>query len=63
MGESDSKWIMVFIALAIVGFLIVTSPGWNQVLGIAGQESMALTIIILVLVVGGLYWVVSSSAK
>lgn len=64
MAEEDKhKWVMVFVALAIVGFLLITSPGWAEVLGIKGAETQALTIVILVLVAGGIYWVVSSGGK
>jgi hypothetical protein len=56
----NSKWLFVFIAIALVGFLLVTSPGWNQILGIEGQEIAALGVIILVIVVAGMYWVINA---
>ena len=57
------KWAIAFITLAVIGFLLVTSPGWADILGIAGMETQALTIVILVLVTGGIYWVVAGSGK
>jgi hypothetical protein len=60
---ADAKWLFVFIALALVGFLLVTSPGWNRVLGIEGQEISALAVIIMVAVVGGMYWIVNASSE
>ena len=60
---ADTKTLFAFIALALVGFLLVTSPGWNKVLGIEGQEMSALAIVILVFVVGGMYWIVSGAKE
>ena len=51
------KWAIAFITLAIIGFLLVTSPGWADILGIAGMETQALTVVILVLVTSYLYLV------
>ena len=47
-GDEDNKWVMAFIALAVVTFLLVTSPGWTMVLGIEGNEVATLTSIILI---------------
>lgn len=57
---AESKWVVGIIALALVGFLLVTSPGWNKILGIEGQEISALAVIILVVVVGGMYWIIGA---
>jgi len=57
----DSKWFLIFIAIALVGFLVVTSPGWNKVLGLEGTDVVsAIGVIVIVLVIGGMYWVVSA---
>jgi hypothetical protein len=65
MAEAkDAKWIFVFIAIALVGFLLVTSPGWNKVLGLEGTDMVsAIGVVVIVLVIGGMYWVVSAGGE
>jgi uncharacterized protein involved in response to NO len=59
---ADNKLLFGIIALALVGFLLVTSPGWNKVLGLEGTDSASfLGIVVLILVIGGMYWVVTSA--
>jgi len=61
-GAEDNKSLMAFIAIAIIGFLVISSPGWKQILGIEGMEQQVLVAIILVFIVGGIFWVVKSSS-
>lgn len=61
---ADNKLLFGVIAVALVGFLLVTSPGWNVVLGIEGTNSASfLGVIVLVLVIGGMYWVVTAAGE
>ncbi len=61
---ADNKLLMGIVALAVVGFLLVTSPGWNTVLGINTPDiTSALAIIVMLVVIGGMYWVVTSASE
>ncbi len=55
MGESSSK-IWMGIGLALVLFLVVTTPGWKDVLGVKGSFSLGgyAPALILLLIMGGL---------
>lgn len=58
--KAQVKWSVLIIALAIVGFLVITSPGWSQVLGIQGNEQATLTAFVVMLTIGAIGWVIAS---
>ena len=60
MAEGDATKGLIVVALII--FLIVTSPGWKDVLGMTAEfDSGAIVIALAVLVMLG--WVIQGSGK
>ncbi len=48
-GQQDNKMFFAILALAIVVLLLVTTPGWEAVLGIApGSEGTLYAALVLV---------------
>ncbi len=35
-GQIDKKTIILIVAVAIIGLLVVTTPGWREIFGLGG---------------------------
>lgn len=57
MGEENSNVVKGLIAVAVIIFLVVTSPGWRDVMGIHGSMNAGAIIISLAVLVM-LGWVI-----
>ncbi len=63
MGKVDEKKLWFYAALAVIIFLIVTTPGWQEVLGVNIQVKEFLPVIILFTFMFALLFVVLSTKK
>ncbi len=55
MKAQMNKGFLAILIIAAVIVLVVTTPGWNQILGVAGNEGIVAGAIIFALVIYAIY--------